>query len=252
MFYVIQRNTWNEPHYDMLIELMERFKLDYEVVDYIPFSGEVTFTTDRKDVFCFGTIRLTELAKGFGWYPGSLLNENHDYSIYAPIYGFENMLNGDGVVIRGTDDCPFVDNFFFARPTADSKNFKGQTFDHENWKSFMKDHKDRNATYLVAPLKQIQQEVRCWVVGGKVVTASLYKIGNRVVYQNYDDESFFVNFAQSMVDKYQPAEAFVIDVCLADDKLKVVEINCINAAGFYRCNLQKLIESLENHFDTTN
>jgi hypothetical protein len=117
----------------------------------------------------------------------------------------------------------------------------------------MKDHKDRNDTYLVAPVKTIQQEVRCWVVGGKVITASLYKIGNRVVYQNYDDESFFVDFAQRMVDKYQPAEAFVIDVCLADDQLKIVEINCINAAGFYKSHMENLITAIENHFtnDTT-
>src|ERR1044072_6924654 len=100
MYYVIQRNTWKEPHYDMLIDLMERYELEYEIVDYIPFSGEVTFTTKRKDVFCFGAIKLTELAKNFDWYPGSLLNNNHEYHVYAPVYGFENMLNGEGMVIK--------------------------------------------------------------------------------------------------------------------------------------------------------
>lgn len=248
MYYVIQRNTFKEHHYDLLIEIIQRYNLEHEIVDYIPFSGEVNFTTQRKDVFCFGAIRLTELAKNFGWYPGSMLNDNHSFDVHAPYFGYENMLNGDGIVIKGTDACPLEDDWFFARPTADSKNFRGQKFDHEQWRIFMKDHPNNHETYLVAPVKTIQQEVRCWVVGGKVITASLYKIGHRVVYQNYDGESFFVDFAQSMVDKFQPAEAFVIDVCLANDELKIVEINCINAAGFYHCNLSKLIQALENHF----
>ena len=99
-------------------------------------------------------------------------------------------------------------------------------------------------------LKQIQQEVRCWVVGGKVVTASRYKLGSRIVYENYDNEIFYTNFAQKMVDKYQPAEAFVLDVCLTDDdELKIVEVNCINCAGFYHGNLNKMILALENHFN---
>ena len=97
---------------------------------------------------------------------------------------------------------------------------------------------------LVSPTKDIQQEVRCWVVGGKVVTTSLYKMGSRVVYENYDHQTEYWDYAQSMVDKYQPAEAFVIDIALADDKLRIIEVNNINCAGFYHCNMNKLIEAL--------
>ena len=55
-----------------------------------------------------------------------------------------------------------------------------------------------------------------------------------------------------MVDIYQPAEAFVIDVCLVEDDWKIVEINCINAAGFYLCDIQKLITELEYYFNPEN
>ena len=97
-------------------------------------------------------------------------------------------------------------------------------------------------------ISQWLSEERLWAVGGKIVTASSYKIGSRVVYTNYDDESYFVDFAQKMIDIYQPAEAFVIDISLANDKLQVIEINNINAAGFYDCNMIKLITALENNF----
>ena len=52
-----------------------------------------------------------------------------------------------------------------------------------------------------------------------------------------------------MVNLYQLAEAFVIDVCLTENGWKIVECNCINCAGFYDGNMQKLIMELEYYFD---
>jgi hypothetical protein len=169
----------------------------------------------------------------------------------------ENMLNGDGHIITFTDDIPIDDEEFFVRLTKDSKYFSGEVYTKNSWMEYRQRCIDNytveillnESNILVSSLKDIQQEVRCWVVGGKVVTASRYKLFDRVSYQNYDDEYFYTNFAQAMADKYQPAEAFVIDVCLANDELKVIEVNCINASGFYHANLYKLIEALENHFN---
>lgn len=53
------------------------------------------------------------------------------------------------------------------------------------------------------------------------------------------------NFAQSMVDLFSLAEAFVIDVCLTDEGWKIVECGCINSAGFYKSDVQKIIMELE-------
>ena len=273
MFYVIQENLFKEHHYKTLLDTMHRFKFEYDIVKYLPFVDKiyeyydrevvgddfepVPYKTDREDVFCFGAVNMAIVAAKQGWKPGSMYNENHDYNVYAPKFGYENMLNGDGVVINFTDPLPFKDEYFFARPTKDTKVFSGQIFSRNAWYDYTKICNDTDTVntiteetqILVSPCKNIQQEVRCWVVGGKVVTASRYKIGNRVIYANYDHESFFVDFAQSMVDKFQVAEAFVIDVCLADDELKVVEVNNINSAGFYEANMTKLIEALEEHFN---
>lgn len=48
-----------------------------------------------------------------------------------------------------------------------------------------------------------------------------------------------------MVDIYQLADCFVIDVCLCDDEWKIVECGCINSAGFYKSDLHRLIMELE-------
>lgn len=273
MFYVIQENLFKEHHYKTLLDTMHRFKFEYDIVKYLPFVDKIyewydrevvgddfepiPYKTDREDIFVFGAVNMAMVAKQQGWKPGSMYNDNHDYNVYAPQYGFENMLNGEGVVINFTDPLPFEDEFFFARPTKDTKAFNAKVYSKDEWNNYVKNAIGTDSAeilseetqVLIAYPKNIQQEVRCWVVGGKVVTASRYKVGHQVIYANYDHESFFVDFAQSMVDKFQVAEAFVIDVCLANDELKVVEVNNINSAGFYEANMIKLIEALENHFN---
>jgi hypothetical protein len=257
MYFVVQENMFKETHYQMMIEILEKFKFDYEIVKFIPFCHDIEFKTERKDVWVWGTANMALVAHKYGWTPGSMYNENHDLEVYAAYYK-EHMLNSDGVIMKFGDKLPPHEAFdyFFARPTKDTKAFSGQLFSREAWNEYTKNAESNNTLsilndetkVLVAPLKTIQQEIRCWIVGGKVVTISLYKIGSRVKYQNYDHESAAIEFAQKMVDLYCPAEAFVLDICLHNDEYKVVEVNNINSAGFYHCNVQRLIEAIENHF----
>jgi hypothetical protein len=91
---------------------------------------------------------------------------------------------------------------------------------------------------------RIIKEWRCWVVAGDVVTWSLYKDGSRVVYRaEIDDDA--LDFARRMV-ALNPgySHAYVIDVCRTEAGLKIIETNCINAAGFYAADLVKLASAI--------
>jgi len=151
------------------------------------------------------------------------------------------------------DSIPYA---FFARPTKDTKSFSGQPFTKDSWDEWSKEIEDssmkqtltRETQILVAPLKTIQQEIRCWIVDGKPVTISQYKIGSRVNYLNMDNNQEAMIFAKQMCKLYCPADAFVIDICLYQDDYKVVEINCINCSGFYDGDMSKLIQALEEKF----
>jgi len=251
MFYIIQENLFREPHYQVLIDTLDRMGLGYELCRFIPFVHEIEFKTDRKDVWIFGAVKAAHVAAKYNWTPGSFYNDNHDLEVQLQKYGRENMLNGDGIIMNIYDPLPEDYVMFFARPTTDTKEFSGQVFMNYSWNEWVESTKEIISTdtrVLVAPLKDTQQEVRCWVVDGKVVSTSRYKLGSRVCYENYDHEQGFTDFAQKMVDIYQPAKAFVIDICLYNDEYKIVEINCINCSGFYHVNMQKLVSSLEEMF----
>ncbi len=259
MYYIVQENTFREENYDTLIQSLERLDLEYEVVKVLPFIDDVEFKTDRKDVFVFGSLKLARVAKQFNWHPGSLMNSNHDYNVYVDYYK-DNLLNYDSKIYK-------FDNYLdweslidssekFIRPCLDSKTFTGKVFNKEEWHQFVEysltnGHStslNKDTLIQVARPKHIQKEIRFWVVGGKVITGSTYKLGYRVVRDSfYDPEA--LQFAQQMVDIYQLADAFVIDVCLVNDEWKIVECGCINCAGFYAADLLKALVALEEFYN---
>lgn len=273
MHYIIQENVFREQHYDMLQKSIDRLGLSYTTVRIFPFVEKIVDLKDIPDgpynvddlpefippqgkVFCFGAIKLARVAAKRGWKPGSMMSQTHDFEVYKHHYK-ENLLNWDSQIIKFSE--PFnwdINESKFIRPTEDTKTFTGKVFREVEWKDFVYYNQNNGHTTLlnndtliqVSSVKTIQKEIRFWVVGGKIITGSQYRIGNQTLYDDYyEDES--KQFAQSMVDKFQLAEAFVIDVCLVDDQWKVVEAGCINCAGFYKSDLQKTVIALENYFE---
>jgi len=47
---------------------------------------------------------------------------------------------------------------------------------------------------------------------------------------------------------YNVANAYVMDIALTFDGWKIMEVNCINSAGFYKGNVKEIIAALENFY----
>lgn len=254
MHYIIQENLFREEGHNKLINCLEKFDISYELVKVLPFIDEIKFKTDRKDVFVFGSLKLARISKQYKWNPGALITENHDYNVYVNYYK-ENLLNYDSRVVNFGDDFEWIYEEQFIRPCLDSKSFTGKVYDRGEWDEFkqrmLNNPNDTSLRYdtliQVAIPKKITQEVRCWVVDGKVVTQSTYRRGSFLVYDNIVDDDAII-FAQKMVDIFQLAKTFVIDVCLTDNGWKIVECGSTSCAGFYDADMQKIIMALEDVF----
>lgn len=258
MYYIIQENLFREFHFKTLTDHLKRYKLDYEIIKFIPFTDELEFKTKRKDVLFLGSSNGSLLAAKYGWNPGSFWNEKHNLELYLPKYG-THMLNFGGMILEVGDipEGPYMDQWF-ARPAMDTKSFSGAIFTRHEWLEWMKDlGKETNimqglkkeTKIFIAPVKHgIQQEIRCWIIDGEPVTISQYKIGRRVNYLNMDNNEEAVIFSRDMAKLFSPARAFVLDICLYEDEYKVVEINNLNSSGFYDANMSKLIQELEKSF----
>lgn len=251
MYYVVQEKLFREENYENLINTLERLELPYEIVKLTQEGFQVQ--TDRKDVFPFGAVRMAKLAREMDWYPGSFMTDNHDFEVYSKGFGIENMLNSDSIIIeagRFVLDAPF-----FIRPCKDSKAFTGKIFTPEEWSEFYESSKSDPRSILtydtlvqVCSPKKIYQETRFWVVKGKIVTGSMYAWGNYNISDYLVDQGALF-FAKKMVDKYQLADTFVIDIALTSEgDYKIIECNCTNCSGFYQADMNKLIIALEEAF----
>lgn len=260
MFYVIQENIYKEHHFNTLMDYLKRYKLEYEMIPWRPFTGKVEVKTKEKNVWFWGSIDTGIELQNHGWFPGIMYSKNHDFEKYIPLFG-ENLLNSDAVVAHFGEDIstlfPDYDDIFI-RPTKDTKIFDARVYQKSEWRNYIKDTVTSGEFENVAkktkiivstPKGGIQQEIRCWIVDGVPVTISQYKIGKRVNMLNMDNNQEAYIFAKQMAKIYSPSRCYVLDICLYEDEYRIVEINCANMSGFYDIDMSKLIQALENAFN---
>ena len=261
--WVIQNNLFSEAGFQKLIDALERLGSSYSLHRVVPFAHALEPEFEATGpVVVMGSYTLAKIAKERGWTPGAWLNENFSYAKQVDVWRF-HMLNHR--LICALKDVPLHALPFFIRPDADDKSFTGYVTD---WPAFV-EWRDKvlalttddcptvtGETLVVAPVKPISREWRTWIVNGRVVTASQYKLGSRKV-ESADVDPRVINFANAMhaiwnggklVNGATPndlAPAYCLDVFESEGELFIGEVNNLNSAGFYAGDMQKLVMAIE-------
>lgn len=265
MHWVIQNNIYAEEGFEVLLATLTRLQLSYSVHKVIPFIGEITDaesipSSDR--VIVMGSYSMAREAVKRGWKPGAFL-DNLDFRVQWENWG-ERMLNADAYITRFDAVLPHAEPFFL-RPVHDTKAFTGLVIDwptYEQWRENLvrlPETKDPvndplgvhvltgGTEVMVCKRKMIYNETRTWVVDGRVVTASGYKLGTIKRYTAPEQvEPRIIEFANDCASIWSPNRAYVLDVADTDEGLKIVEVNNLNSAGWYKADLGKLVMALEN------
>lgn len=143
------------------------------------------------------------------------------------------------------------DEDYFIKPDSDLKYFpavvvpKGKTL-----RQVLEDHQlnskyEQDSCIIAKARFDIQRECRFFVVNKQVVTGSQYRLNNRTDVKPLNDADDINFVAQRYTDLYQPHDNFVIDIAtLADGSYKIIEYNCLNASGLYKCNSKVLFTKL--------
>jgi hypothetical protein len=254
--WILQNNLYSEEGFESLTDALERFGFPYSIHKCVPFVGtlEPEANPPEGPVVVMGSYTLARHAKERGWLPGAWL-DNLDFKIQLKAWG-ERMLNADGTVttIKNFAAMLLQHKPFFVRPVHDTKAFTGQVFDFGSWTEF-RDGIYRvqldnpsitiNTEIMVCEKKEIHSETRTWIVDGKVVTASGYKVGTLKRYTSPEQvDARITDFAQDCATTWSPNRAYVLDVAETPDGLKIVEINNLNSAGFYKADMQRLVQAL--------
>lgn len=254
MLWVIQENIANEDKFNSLIESIQEIGDKVQLVKVVPFVGDIIPDVDCDgDVICFGSYSMRHTAVEKGWSPGVFDIDWFPYTSLIEELG-NQVLNHDAIVGKFGEIDPSWDEFFI-RPTHDGKEFAGTVETRQrfrDWQLRVVELGLQNTVstlgfdteVLCASLKRIDQEYRFFIVNGKVSTGSRYKLGKRVVYEEaYEhDEAVAQTFADQLAHRIP--FPYVLDLSYTDGEWKVIELNTMNCAGFYACDVQKLVFDL--------
>jgi len=210
---------------------------------------------------------------GYQWWPGPFFDEQRfSWSTVRDHYG-SRMLNAramvstmtrfiewSDIVGRGPDELVFI------RPNLDSKQFNGEVIrygDFQDWYNVISRGRydiTPNTVIVTAEPVNIDLEYRCFMVDGQVSSASLYRRDGRLS-KSADVPEPVLHFAKHMADRWSPAPVFVLDVAVQMDtapdpvngiswpQYRVIETGCINSAGFYLADVEKVVTDVSRYCD---
>lgn len=258
MKFVIQRNLLNENQLNRTFDAVKSFP--HVLIDMKPFHEEI-FSDDPLDGFNYipyGSTLFTLEASKRGWRGLSFDLDMLNYETF--LKNHPNMLNDN--VLTVAEAIEFLkkqdpNKEWFTRPSKDLKQFSGQVIKSTElwlWLESMTLAVGGGSYYMppdekivLSSPKNVQAEWRWFIVGGKIVSGSMYRAHNQLRKLRELDSSV-INEAQTLADIWLPHECVVMDTALVDGKVCVVEFNCINSSGFYDNDVPLIFSEWWKHY----
>lgn len=259
--WVIQKNLTGEDILSDLKKSCYNIGVDYIEVEVIPFTTDLPiFPKEKRSIFYGSTTFNNLIYSDKTLNEGLFFNDNYTIENYFEKYG-KYMLNY-GAIITTFKDVMEMDyepeQILFIRPNDDTKSFAGDTKSFKDigkWYKTLKAFDNINlgldTKIIVAEPFNIKSEWRLWIVNKKVVASSKYREYFKLKKQEGCPIEV-IEFAEQRCNEYTPHDAFVMDIGLCGDEYYIIECGCINAAGFYKANIQNIVLSLTEYFSNLN
>lgn len=236
------------------IKYLEDNNIDYEIYTLVPFSHEIIPTLPKdKLIIPFGCIEFIQDLRKIDGINLSVQFDDDVFTNENCIKQWKSFCLNNGAKIMTTKEAveTLVEKDYFIRPVDDKKSFKGKIYKPSELKALLERYSGyennefkEDSILVVSEPKAIKKEWRNFVVDGKVVSSSLYKDGSQHREEiGAPDE--VLSFCRAALKVYNPAKAFVLDVCqLEDDSYAIVEFGCIHNCGFYKSDVTKITKEV--------
>ncbi len=207
----------------------------------------------NEPIMVYGSYTLALIAKHRGWTPGAFVNDHFNHDAWVQGWGAQHLLNGNAIVCRldNLESALHGSAAVFLRPLEDTKSFSGMVLgrDEALWwaqRAWQAESPQLHAgtAIVVASPRSILAEYRLFVVDGRVVTSSLYKMGQRIISDTYTPEDV-LHYARQRIEAWVPDRAFVLDIAETPEGFCVIEVNNINSAGVYAADVSRLIQEID-------
>lgn len=255
MQFLIQHNLLSVEQLEKTRQAVAPFP--HQFIGLIPFSREITSDNPLigNAYIPYGSTLLTTIGvSDYSWQ--GLFFDMETFNYATALENRDDMLNSNVMTLEQAIEKLSLmksDDLVFTRPSHDLKQFSGQVIEAGECCAWFKDMMQcqTSGSYKLEPdtpvvlcePKNIQAEFRWFVVGGKVVSGSMYRKNNQLKSMFIKDKTM-IDDAQKLASKWLPSPCCVMDVALVGDELKVIEFNCINAAGAYDNDMIAVFKSL--------
>jgi len=178
---------------------------------------------------------------------------NHDASIMYGSLSYNDYLNK--IIDEFTNSSVYDSGKVFIRANAPFKVHPSTVVSINDLFEFIHENNYKNTMYgfVIAPYKEIKDEVRCVVHRGKIITASYYIMNQQIIYK----ETFAVRELQEILDSSLKPSMKMINIPLVIDfaKLadtghwKIIEVNSLSTSGLYECSIEKILKCVREVMD---
>jgi ATP-grasp domain, R2K clade family 3 len=234
---------------------------DTQEIIIIPFSKKFGNDKDIPDlgqyVIPYGSTSMMHKSKKMKW--KGFFYDAKTFKVNIWNKKRDDMLNADAKIMKIKDTEAFLtgcdeDKMMFIRPLRDLKEFNGTLTNVGEIRRWMKSadagsfNFSQETDVILASAKQIEMEYRFFIVDGKVIDGSLYRIHGQLFSQPVTDP-LVMEEAQRMADKWLPSPCCVMDAALLknDEKMYCIEFNTLNSSGFYYNNIPKIVKALTEY-----
>ena len=253
--WAIQTNAVNKTQAQAVIDAVLACGGEVDEVGVLPMTGLIVSRygkyTESLDIIPYGSTKLVQLAMDKKW--TGVFRNNNFYSGAWKIYR-EDMLNNDIAILYADEMESYLrnspsDKLFFIKPYAGYKSFTGLTASKADILGFLSSKKigkydlPVDEPIVVSSYKQILSETRWFVVNGKVISGSAYRVRGQAVSIPDNSDSNLAE-AQRMADIWLPHQTCVMDLAETPDGTKVIEFNTFNSSGFYSHDISKVVKAV--------
>ncbi len=254
MKFAIQHNLMNETQLHDVAKAVKPYP--HVFVGLIPFSREITSNEpiEGTKYIPYGSTLLTTLTSDLGWEGLHFDLNKLNYRNF--VANRDDMLNDMVMTVQEAVDYLATQNpstKWFTRPSQDLKQYSGQVLEAGEIIAWFKSMMTAvgGGSYYMPPETEvvlstpveISAEWRWFIVGGKIISGSMYRAHNQLRKLRELDATV-IDEAQALADKWLPMDCVVMDTALVDGELKVVEFNTINSSGFYDNDVDAVFKAL--------
>lgn len=159
------------------------------------------------------------------------------------LFNVDYLLMTLGEVIRnfGKIQRTFDSKELFVRPDTNDKIFNGGVYDKEDLERLLLADLSPETLCSVSPSYAIDAEWRIVMQGRQAVTGSMYRKDGEL-FQKEDMEPAL--FAESFEAYPGLPPVYVLDIALSAGRYWLLEVGAINCAGFYACDLDKIVQTM--------